>query len=321
MQIGFVGLGKMGKNIVLNMMRNGYEVVAFNRSPAPLREVVAAGAIEGKSVEDAVKRLKGRKVMWLMYPAGEVTDNAIREISKHMNEGDIIINGANDYYKSSMLYENFLKDKKISILDAGCSGGPSGALNGMSIMVGGNAAAYKEMEQLFKDLSVPNGLLYCGPAGSGHFVKMVHNGVEYGMMQSIAEGFDLMANGPYKEMDLARIAELWNHGSVVRGYLIELTARALKKEKRLESISPYVEDNGEGRWSGQRGRRARNPILRHIKLAFREVQQQVRGAVRKEAAGGAKARVRRARREDGLKRRLDAIHHGSNRDRSLVQAA
>jgi 6-phosphogluconate dehydrogenase len=148
-----------------------------------------------------------------------------------------------------MKYQDYLKDRKISILDAGCSGGPSGALNGMSIMVGGDADAYKQVESLLKDLSVPDGLLYCGPAGSGHFVKMVHNAVEYGMMQSIAEGFDLMANGPYKDMDLARIAELWNHGSVVRGYLIELTARALKKEKRLESIAPYVEDNGEGRWS------------------------------------------------------------------------
>jgi 6-phosphogluconate dehydrogenase len=249
MQIGFVGLGKMGKNIVLNMLRNKYEVVAFNRSPAPLQEVAAAGATAATSVEDVVKQLKGRKVVWLMYPAGEVTDNAVKTMAKILKPGDIIINGANDYYKASMAYESQLKDKKISILDAGCSGGPSGALNGMSIMVGGNENAYKEVEQLLKDLSVPNGLLYCGPAGSGHFVKMVHNAVEYGMMQSIAEGFDLMANGPYKEMDLAKIAELWNHGSVVRGYLIELTARALKKEKRLESIAPYVEDNGEGRWS------------------------------------------------------------------------
>jgi 6-phosphogluconate dehydrogenase len=239
----------MGKNIVFNMLRNKYEVVAFNRSPAPLKEVAAAGATAATSVEDVVKRLKGRKVMWLMYPAGEVTDNAIKEVARHMKPGDIIINGANDYYKSAMAYQNYLKDKKISILDAGCSGGPSGALNGMSIMVGGDEAAYQQVEQLLKDLSVPQGLLYCGPAGSGHFVKMVHNAVEYGMMQSIAEGFDLMANGPYKDMDLFKIAELWNHGSVVRGYLIELTARALKKESRLESIAPYVEDNGEGRWS------------------------------------------------------------------------
>jgi 6-phosphogluconate dehydrogenase len=249
MQIGFMGLGKMGKNIVLNMIRNGYGVVAFNRSPAPLQEVAKAGAIAASSQEDVVKRLSGRRVVWLMYPSGEVTENAIRTMSKALKKGDIIINGANDNYKEAAKYEAILSPKGIRILDAGCSGGPSGALNGMSIMVGGDKAAYGEVETLFRDLSVKDGLLYCGPAGAGHFVKMVHNAVEYGMMQSIAEGFDLMANGPYKNMDLEKIAELWNHGSVVRGYLIELTARALKKEGRLENIAPYVEDNGEGRWS------------------------------------------------------------------------
>ncbi|MDE1865935.1 MAG: decarboxylating 6-phosphogluconate dehydrogenase [Candidatus Micrarchaeota archaeon] len=247
--IGFMGLGKMGKNIVLNMIKNKYEVVAFNRSPGPLQEVAKAGAIAATSQEDVVKRLSGKKVVWLMYPSGEVTENAVRTLSKVLKKGDIIINGANDNYKEAAKYEAMLSPNGISILDAGCSGGPSGALNGMSIMVGGDRKAYDYVEQLFKDLSVKDGLLYCGPAGAGHFVKMVHNAVEYGMMQSIAEGFDLMANGPYKNMELDKIAELWNHGSVVRGYLIELTARALKKEKRLESISPYVEDNGEGRWS------------------------------------------------------------------------
>jgi 6-phosphogluconate dehydrogenase len=249
MQIGFVGLGKMSKNIVLNMIRNKYEVVAFNRSPAPLKEVADAGATAASSVEDVVKRLKGRKVMWLMYPAGEVTENSIKALAQLLKKGDIIINGANDNYKEAAKYEAILAPKGIKILDAGCSGGPSGALNGMSIMAGGDREAYDHVEPLFRDLSVKDGLLYCGPAGAGHFVKMVHNAVEYGMMQSIAEGFDLMANGPYKEMDLAKIAELWNHGSVVRGYLIELTARALKKGGRLKEIAPYVEDNGEGRWS------------------------------------------------------------------------
>ena len=250
MQIGFLGLGKMGKNIVLNMIRNGYGVVAFNRSPAPLQEVAKAGATAANSQEDVVKKLGGeRKVIWLMYPSGEVTESAIRTMAKELKKGDIVINGANDNYKEAAKYEAILSPKGIRVIDAGCSGGPSGALNGMSIMAGGDKAAFKEVESLFKDLSVKDGLLYCGPAGAGHFVKMVHNAVEYGMMQSIAEGFDLMANGPYKNMELDKIAELWNHGSVVRGYLIELTARALKKGGRLENIAPYVEDNGEGRWS------------------------------------------------------------------------
>lgn len=250
MQIGFLGLGKMGKNIVLNMLRNKYEVVAFNRSKEPLNEVAAAGAIAATSPEDVVKRLSGkRKVVWLMYPSGEVTEEAIKKMGELLKSGDVVINGANDNYNASQSYYKQLTAKNISVLDAGCSGGPSGALNGMSIMVGGDKNIYDQFSQLFKDLSVPDGVLYCGPAGSGHFVKMVHNAVEYGMMQSIAEGFDLLANGPYKQLELDNIATLWNHGSVVRGYLIELTARALKKEGRLESIAPYVEDNGEGRWS------------------------------------------------------------------------
>ena len=135
------------------------------------------------------------------------------------------------------------------MLDAGCSGGPSGARNGMSIMVGGDEQAYKALEGVLKDLSVQNGVLYTGPAGSGHFVKMVHNAIEYGMMESIAEGMDLVANGPYKDLELADICRLWNHGSVIRGYLIELTARAIEKDGKLKSIEPYVEDTGEGRWS------------------------------------------------------------------------
>jgi 6-phosphogluconate dehydrogenase len=240
----------MGKNIALNMLRNKYNVIAFNRSKEPLAEVVAAGAVGASSVEDVVARLKSpRKVVWLMYPSGKVTDDAIDLMAKILKKGDIVINGANGNYNDSIRYNQLLSKLGISVLDAGCSGGPSGALNGMSIMAGGDKEAYTYVEQLFKDLSVPDGLLYIGDAGSGHFVKMVHNAVEYGMMQSIAEGFDLMANGPYKQLNLEQIATLWNHGSVVRGYLIELTARALKKEPGLDSLIPYVEDNGEGRWS------------------------------------------------------------------------
>jgi 6-phosphogluconate dehydrogenase len=247
--VGFLGLGKMGKNVVLNMLRNKYKVIAFNRSKGPLEEVAAAGAIAASSPADLVGRLGGRRVVWIMYPAGEVTDNAVKNLGDLLKPDDIVIDGANSNYKDSVRHYNYLKERGVSIVDAGCSGGPSGALNGMSIMVGGERETYEYLKQLFGDLSVPNGLLYTGPAGSGHFVKMVHNAVEYGMMQSIAEGFDLLANGPYKELSLDSIATLWNHGSVVRGYLIELTARALQKDGRLRSVAPYVEDNGEGRWS------------------------------------------------------------------------
>jgi 6-phosphogluconate dehydrogenase len=146
------------------------------------------------------------------------------------------------------MYE-VMRSKGIKLIDAGCSGGPSGALNGMSTMVGGDADAVKEVEQLFRDVSVPNGYLFCGPAGSGHFVKMVHNAIEYGMMQSIAEGLELIENGPYRELDMPAICDLWDNGSVIRGYLIELASRALKKDRHLDGIMPYVPDTGEGRWS------------------------------------------------------------------------
>lgn len=248
--IGFAGLGKMGKNIVLQMLEKGYKVVALNRSPAPLDEVVAKGAIRSSSLDDLVSKLGDRKVVWLMYPAGEVTDRAIERLGGLLKRGDIVIDGANNRYTDTVKHYEFLNSKGISMLDAGCSGGPSGARNGMCMMVGGDKDSYEYLQELFKKLSVPEGHMYTGPSGSGHFVKMVHNAIEYGMMQSLAEGVDLVANGPYKgKLDLGEITELWNHGSVIRSYLVELSARALKRNATLEGIEPYVEDNGEGRWS------------------------------------------------------------------------
>ena len=250
MEIGFAGLGKMGKNIVLQMLDRKHKVVALNRSPGPLDEVVGKGAVRSSSLSEMVSKLSGRKVVWLMYPAGEVTDMAIDELSTLLKNGDIVIDGANNKYTDTIRHYELLKSKGISLLDAGCSGGPSGARNGMCIMIGGDKGSYEYLRDLFTGLSVPEGCLYTGPSGSGHFVKMVHNAIEYGMMQSLAEGIDLVANGPYKgSLDLGEIAELWNHGSVIRSYLVELSARALKKNATLEGVEPYVEDNGEGRWS------------------------------------------------------------------------
>ncbi len=248
-EIGIYGLGKMGKNIALQMLRKKYKVVAYNRSREPVNEVVRAGATGADSLADLVKRLKAPRIVWLMLPAGDVTNNAVNELSSLLKKGDILIDGSNSKYKFAVEQHKLLAENGIEFLDAGCSGGPSGALSGMSIMVGGTASTYKNLEPLFKDLSVKDGYAYMGAPGSGHFVKMVHNAIEYGMMQSIAEGMDLVANGPYKDLDLKNVSHVWNNGSVVRGYLMELTERALSKEKRLESIEPYVEDTGEGRWS------------------------------------------------------------------------
>lgn len=247
-EIGVYGLGKMGKNIALNMLNKGYKVLAYNRSPGPIEEVAAKGASKASSIND-FKKLSKPRLVWLMLPAGEVTDNAVKELSQILEKGDILVDGANSMYKDSMRHNEILTAKGIKFIDAGCSGGPSGALNGMSMMIGGDKETFKELEQLFKELSVPNGYSYIGPAGSGHFVKMVHNAIEYGMMQSIAEGVELVQNGPYKGLDLAEVCRVWCNGSVIRGYLIELTQRALSKDPDLSEVLPYVEDNGEGRWA------------------------------------------------------------------------
>lgn len=248
-EIGLIGLGKMGKGLAQNLMRNGYRVIANNRSPGPLEEVVAKGATKASSVDELVGKLKPRRIVWVMLTAGEPTINMINQLSEKLNKDDIVIDGSNSNYKDSMRMYETLKGKGIKLVDAGCSGGPSGALNGLSTMYGGDTGVCKELEQLFKDISVENGSLYTGPAGSGHFVKMVHNAIEYGMMQSIAEGLELMEVGPYKDLNLSSICDLWDNGSVIRGYLIELASRALKKDKHLSNIQPYVNDTGEGIWS------------------------------------------------------------------------
>lgn len=249
--IGIFGLGKMGKNIAFQLLSKGYGVVACNRSEGPLNEVSSKGAVPANSLSDLVGKLEKRRMVWLMLPAGEPTDNAVMELSALLERGDIVIDGSNSKYTDSIRHSGVLEPKGIRYLDAGCSGGPSGALSGMCIMVGGERKAFEECESLFKDLSVENGYAYMGKAGSGHFVKMVHNAIEYGMMQSIVEGADLLARGPYTDLELAKIFKLWNRGSVVRGYLNDLAGRALEKDPKLESIRPYVDDSGEGRWAAQ----------------------------------------------------------------------
>lgn len=249
LEIGVIGLGKMGKNIAIQLHRKKYDVVVWNRSKEPVQELVRMGAREAPTVKEMVKVLKKPRIVWLMLPAGDVTNVMVEELSEILDKGDVLIDGSNSKYKFAIEQHAMLARKGIDFVDAGCSGGPSGALNGMSIMVGGDRKAYDRLEPLFKDLSVPNGYAYIGSAGSGHFVKMVHNAIEYGMMQSIAEGMDLVANGPYKDLDLVGVSHVWNNGSVIRGYLMELTERALKKDVKLAAIEPYVEDTGEGRWS------------------------------------------------------------------------
>ena len=250
-EVGIVGLGKMGKNIAIQMLSKGYPVVAYNRSREPVNEIAARGARAAGSVRELVESLMKPRTVWFMLTAGEVTLEAIREAAKYMGAGDTVIDGGNTNYKESVSLGQELNEKGINYLDAGCSGGPSGALNGMCIMVGGRKEAFEAHKGLFKDLSVPNGYMYTGKTGSGHFTKMVHNAIEYGMMESIGEGLELVEDGPYKDIDIAGLCSLWNNGSVIRGYLVELAARALEKDPKLSDVAPYVDDNGEGRWAVQ----------------------------------------------------------------------
>ena len=248
-EIGLIGLGKMGKNIAIQMHNKKYDVVVWNRSKDPVRELEKMGVRSAESIESMVSALKPGRTIWVMLPSGDVTVEFITKLLGIMQKGDTVIDGSNSFYKeSAMLYER-AKEKGINYLDAGCSGGPSGALNGMSIMVGGDKEVFDRYEELFRDLSVKDGYLHTGKAGSGHFVKMAHNAIEYGMMQAIGEGLELIEAGPYKDTDLVKVCRLWNNGSVIRGYLMELAERALSKDRHLSSISPYVQDNGEGRYA------------------------------------------------------------------------
>lgn len=252
MKIGFMGLGKMGKGLVLNLLDHKYEVVAFNRSPEPLAEIAKAGAASASSVSDALKKLgEGQRIFWFMLTAGNALDEVLFEsgLVNEFRQGDIIIDGGNSNFKQSMMRYDILHQKGINFLDVGVSGGPEGARNGAAIMVGGDKEAYDVCEPIFKALSVEGGYGYMGPAGSGHFVKMVHNAIEYGMLQAIGEGFELMELGPYKDLDMEKISEVWRHGTVVRGFLMDLMHQAFQKEPHLESIKGYIEDNGEGKWA------------------------------------------------------------------------
>jgi 6-phosphogluconate dehydrogenase len=246
-EIGIVGLGKMCSNIATRLLGKGYRVVVHNRSDGPADRLKRIGAIKSGTVSDLVLAMDSPRTIWVMLPPGEVTIKIVGEIAMHCTNGDTIIDGSNSYYKDSICLYKSLLGMGIDYMDAGCSGGPSGALNGMSIMLGGKIEAFKRNEKLFRDLSVKGGYMYVGEAGAGHFAKMVHNAIEYGMMQSIAEGMELATRGPYKSINPGMLAKLWNNGSVIRGYLIGIAASILLEDPKLSGTSSYVDDTGYGR--------------------------------------------------------------------------
>ncbi|MDB5107423.1 MAG: yqeC [Candidatus Binatus sp.] len=250
MEIGFVGLGKMGMNMVERLRRDNHKIVAFDLDAAKLKEVSTFGADGVSSLKDMVAKLKAPRGVWIMVPAGEPTETTINNLAAILEAGDTIIDGGNTNFHDDVRRSAELAKKKLHHVDAGTSGGIWGLKVGYCLMIGGEQDIFKRYEPIFKTLAPPNGYGYMGGSGAGHYVKMVHNGIEYGLMQAYAEGFDLMHKSEYK-LDLARIANLWGQGSVVRSWLLELAADALERDPNLSEIKGYVVDSGEGRWTIQ----------------------------------------------------------------------
>lgn len=247
MDIGFIGLGKMGLNMVTRLQRGGHQVTAYDRAPDALANATAAGCIGASSLADLVQRLKSPRAVWIMVPSGLPTEETVRAIAALLAPGDIIIDGGNTRFHDDVRRANELAAKQLHYIDAGTSGGIWGLKNGYCLMVGGEKEVVGRLAPIFQTLAPPNGWAHVGSAGAGHYVKMVHNGIEYSLMQGYAEGFELMSKSEYR-LDLARIADLWMQGSVVRSWLLELVAAALQEDPKLERLKGYVQDSGEGRW-------------------------------------------------------------------------
>jgi len=249
MQIALIGLGKMGYNLALNLRSHDYTVVAYDRSANLTTQLATeGGTIPAHSLEELCSAMTGRRVIWLMVPAGDITEGVIGQLVPLLSAGDIIIDGGNSNYKDSKRRYTALKDKGIDFLDCGTSGGMAGALHGACTMIGGEPAVYAYCKPIFDDLSLPGGSLYVGAPGAGHFTKMVHNGIEYGMMQAMAEGFEVLEKSDY-DVDFKAIADMWNQGSVVRSWLMELMSNAFSKDPHLDSIRGVMNSSGEGRWT------------------------------------------------------------------------
>jgi 6-phosphogluconate dehydrogenase len=251
MEIGMIGLGRMGGAMAERLVRGGHRVVAYDPQDAAVDTAIQRGATGASSLEQLVEQLSQPRAAWVMVPAGQTTEDTINSLANLISGGDTIIDGGNANYKDSARRSAELKERGISFLDAGTSGGIWGLEEGYSLMVGDDSDAFARLEPIFQTLAPGSDFGYgrVGPAGAGHFVKMVHNGIEYGLMQAYAEGFELMkAKGEF-DLDLAKIAQIWRHGSVVRSWLLDLTAAALDEDPDLAGIEAYVDDSGEGRWT------------------------------------------------------------------------
>ncbi len=250
MRLAMIGLGRMGMNMARRLLRAGHEVVAYNRTPARTRQLAEEGGEAAFSLAEAVTLLPRPRLVWIMLPAGRVVDDHLRLLRDLLDPDDIIIEGGNSRFTDDIRRAEDLAARGIHYLDAGVSGGIWGLDNGYCTMIGGEQRIFERIEPVIRSLAPEGGYLYCGPSGAGHYVKMIHNGIEYGMMQAYGEGFALLEASRYRDhLDHAQVAALWNRGSVIRSWLLELMAGAFAKDPRLEGLRGYVEDSGEGRWT------------------------------------------------------------------------
>ena len=251
MQLGMIGLGRMGGNMTERLMNGGHEVVAFDRTREVVDKYVLHGATAAYTITDVPPKLKAPRIVWIMVPAGNPVDETIAQLLPGMSKGDVIIDGGNSNFRDSMRRAAALQGKGIHFVDSGTSGGIWGLANGYCLMIGASPEAFKLCEPIFKTLAPPDGYAHMGPTGSGHYVKMIHNGIEYGALQAYAEGYEILHASKDFKLDLHKIAAVWNRGSVVRSWLNELAEMAFAKDADLSDLRGYVEDSGEGRWTVQ----------------------------------------------------------------------
>ncbi|AOY77488.1 phosphogluconate dehydrogenase (NAD(+)-dependent, decarboxylating) [Clostridium formicaceticum] len=275
MEIGIIGLGKMGYNLALNIKDHHHRVVAYNRSPEKTKEGEAEGLIGAYSIEELVSKLGAPRIIWLMVPAGDPVDDMIEILIPLLDKEDIIIDGGNSNYKDTLRRYEMLKAKSLHFVDVGTSGGVEGARNGACMMIGAEQEVFERIELIIKDICLEKGYLHTGRNGSGHFVKMIHNGIEYGMLQAMGEGFEILEKSQF-DLNYKELARVWNHGSVIRGWLMELMERAFEKDPQLETIKGIIHSSGEGLWTVQEALELQVPapvITDSLFVRYRSQQQ------------------------------------------------